>query len=136
VDRLRLVVLDGSAPPDEIPHYMNAADCLLVTSKTEGSPTVVQEAMACNLPVVSVVVGDVRDRLRGVDACAVVRSRDASDLGAALAEVLRAPRRSDGRAHAAALDVAAVAARLARFYAELLAAGRDRDLGAKYRPAD
>lgn len=133
---VRLLVLDGTAPPEQVPTYMNAADCLILTSRTEGSPTVVQEAMACNLPVVSVDVGDVRERLRGVDACVVARSREASELGAALAEVLRAPRRSDGRAHAAALDVAAIAARLARFYAELLAAGRDRDLGAKYRPAD
>ena len=109
IGAVRLVVLDGSAPPDEVPHYMNAADCLLVTSKTEGSPTVVQEAMACNLPVVSVDVGDVRERLEGVSGCHVV-ARCPLALGVALAEVLKAPRRSDGRKHAAALGVDAIAA--------------------------
>jgi glycosyltransferase involved in cell wall biosynthesis len=132
---LRLVVLDGSAPPDEIPHYMNAADCLLVTSKTEGSPTVVQEAMACNLPVVSVDVGDVRERLAGVSNCAVV-ARCPLALGAALADVLRSPRRSDGRTHAAALGVDAITARLAGFYQEILLKRGDRDLGSKYSSAE
>jgi teichuronic acid biosynthesis glycosyltransferase TuaC len=113
---IRFAVLDGSARPDQIPLYMNAADVLLVTSRTEGSPTVVQEAMACNLPVVSVDVGDVRERLQGVAACEVVAGRDPAELGAAVARVLLAARRSDGRAHVAALGVEAVAARLADFY--------------------
>ena len=119
LDGIRLVVLDGTAAPEEVPVYMNAADCLLVTSRTEGSPTVVQEAMACNLPVVSVDVGDVRERLLGVRHCAVVR-RDPGALGLALATLLRHPRRSDGRAHAEALSVDAIAARLIELYGAVL----------------
>ena len=122
VSELRFVVLEGDVAPDDIPLYMNAADVLLVTSKTEGSPTVVQEAMACNLPVVSVDVGDVGERLAGVAHCAVLE-RDPVVLGAALARVLRAPRRSDGRVHAAALSVEAIAARLAQVYKGVLGEG-------------
>ena len=121
---LRLAVLDGSLPPEELPHYMNAADCLLLTSKTGGSPAAVQEAMACNLPVVSVDVGDVRERLEGVGECAVVE-RCPIALGMAMADILRAPRRSDGRKHAAELGVDALASRLAAFYAEVLTHGSD-----------
>jgi len=134
LDGIRFVVLDGTAAPEDIPLYMNAADCLLVTSRTEGSPTVVQEAMACNLPVVSVDVGDVRERLLGVRHCAVVR-RDPAALGLALATLLRQPRRSDGRAYAEALSVDAIAARLIELYGTLLAGAKHRQLGPKYRPA-
>jgi glycosyltransferase involved in cell wall biosynthesis len=116
---LRLMVFDGSLPPEELPHYMNAADCLLVTSKTGGSPAAVQEAMACNLPVVSVDIGDVRERLDGVSECAVVE-RCPIALGMAVAQLLRAPRRSDGRKYAAALGIDALASRLVAFYGEIL----------------
>jgi teichuronic acid biosynthesis glycosyltransferase TuaC len=135
VGKLRFVVLDGTAAPEDIPLYMNAADCLLVTSRTEGSPTVVQEAMACNLPVVSVDVGDVRERLAGVRHCAVLPRRDPAALGLALAALLREPRRSDGRVHAAALSIEAIAGRLTDFYGTLLGRSLHRHFGAKYRAA-
>ena len=116
LDNIRLVTLDGTARPEDVPLYMNAADVLLLTSRTEGSPTVVQEAMACNLPVVSVTVGDVRERLQGVLHCTVVGSREPAALAAALVPLLQNPRRSDGRVHAATLGIAVITARLADFY--------------------
>ena len=134
VDGVRFVVLEGDVRPEDVPLYMNAADCLLVTSRTEGSPTVVQEAMACNLPVVSVDVGDVRERLAGVKYCAIV-PRNPAALGLALATLLRDPARSDGRQHAAALSLEAIAARLQDFYGTLLGKSLHRHFGPKYRVA-
>jgi teichuronic acid biosynthesis glycosyltransferase TuaC len=49
--------------------YMNAANVLLVTSFWEGSSNVVKEAMACNLPVISVDAGDAREILSGTHNC-------------------------------------------------------------------
>src|SRR5262249_50861147 len=63
---VRLFELRGDIPPDRIPVYLNAADCLIVASKFEGSPNILKEALACNLPVVSVDVGDSMERLDGV----------------------------------------------------------------------
>jgi glycosyltransferase involved in cell wall biosynthesis len=93
--KIRLEVLDGHVDAHRIPAMMNGADCLLLTSDWEGSPTVVQEALACNLPIVSVDVGDVRERLRRVWPSKIV-DRDPNEIGKALAEILMSKDRSNG----------------------------------------
>lgn len=57
--------------PQEVCTYMNAADCLLLTSWSEGSPNVIKEAMVCNCPIVTTDVGDVTERLKNLDGCYV-----------------------------------------------------------------
>jgi glycosyltransferase involved in cell wall biosynthesis len=118
VPDLRLEVLDGSFEPALLPHLMNAADCLLVTSISEGSPTVVQEALACDLPIVSVEVGDVVERLRGVRDSTVALA-DPAVLGRALAHAVEPPRRSNGRLKIAEFSAQPIAHRLKEIYTEL-----------------
>lgn len=115
VPNLRMIVLDGCVPPARIPDMMNAADCLLLTSVSEGSPTIVQEALASNLPVVSVGVGDVAERLRGVSD-STVAAADAGVLAGALVRILEPPRRSNGRAKVEEFSSAAIARALKRIY--------------------
>lgn len=75
--------------------YYNATDVLLLTSKREGSPNVLREALACNTPVVGTDVGDVAERLDGVSPSAVCQSE--TELNEAVAEILADPRSSNGR---------------------------------------
>jgi len=93
---IEMVVTRGDVDPNLMPIYFGAADCLLVTSDWEGSPTVIKEALACNLPVVSVNVGDAAERLGGVTPSAIV-ARDPAKLGAAIAEIVGSCKRSNGR---------------------------------------
>ena len=95
-ENLRLVVLRGDVTPESVPLFLNAADCLLVTSDWEGSPNIVKEALACDLPIVSVDVGDVSERLEKVSASKIV-SRGPCKLGEAIVEILALNCRSNGR---------------------------------------
>jgi glycosyltransferase involved in cell wall biosynthesis len=115
-----IVALTGIAP-EQVPLYMNASDALLMVSHTEGSPNAVKEAMACNLPVVSVDVGDVPELLAEVDASSVC-PRDSHALGAGLAQHLQRSARSNGRTiiEARGLDLVSVAERVAAVYREVL----------------
>ena len=96
VGHIRLVVLDGSVCPEAVPDYLNASDCLAIASHREGSPNILKEALACNLPVVSVDVGDVRQRLAGDNSSSVVE-RSPKGFGEALATVLIRKQRSIAR---------------------------------------
>lgn len=92
--------------PQEVCTYMNAADCLLLTSDSEGSPNVIKEAMACNCPIVTTDVGDVRERLANLDGCYVVEEPMAIDASRRDAKHLDAMRLEKTRRVSAALEKA------------------------------
>jgi glycosyltransferase involved in cell wall biosynthesis len=104
---------------DEVPIWHNASDVLLVTSHHEGSPTIVKEALACNLPVVSTPVGDVEERLAGVQPSAVVPP-DADAIAQALKKTLLERKRSNGRKHVMHLGHDQVAQHLLGVYRAIL----------------
>lgn len=81
----------------EVNCWMCAANCLLMTSKSEGSPQVIKEAMACGCPIVSVDVGDVAERTSGVEGCYVVHTREPNDIADALQKALAFDGKTNGR---------------------------------------
>lgn len=85
----------SGVPHERVATYMNAANALLLPSRSEGSPNAVKEAMACNVPVVATPVGDVAQRLDGVEHSVVSQNDDR--LARGLADVLGREARSDGR---------------------------------------
>ncbi|WP_313696280.1 glycosyltransferase [Halorarum halobium] len=115
--RVELHTVTG-VPHERMSVYMNAADALLITSRREGSPNSVKEAMACNLPVVSTDVGDVRARLRDVSPSSVEVSDEG--LASSLADVLAAGERSDGREAAREVSVQRSNERLRDVYRSVL----------------
>lgn len=118
----------------EVADKFAAADLLLFTSCRgfEGSPTVVKEATAAGLPVVSTDVGDVPDILDGITPSAVVafprpwgrpaaRQALVAQLADHTAEILAAGGRSNGRERNAWLAWDRIATATIDVYRDVLA---------------
>ena len=116
---VRLVVLRGQVPHEQMPLYLSGADCLLVTSDYEGSPDIIKEALACALPIVSVDVGDVSERLDGVRPSRIV-PRDPHAIGSAAAEIVLSEQRSNGRDVVKDISATAVRDRIVEVYRRVL----------------
>jgi glycosyltransferase involved in cell wall biosynthesis len=107
-------------PHREIAALMSACDALVCTSMQEGSPNAVKEALACNLPVVSVRVGDVPLRLRGIAGCELCPDDRVETVAAGLERVLRRGSRIDGRSAMKHLDERLLTQRLIDIYQSVL----------------
>lgn len=112
------LVLVSGRPHSVIPIYMSACDALVLTSRSEGSPMVVKEAMACNLPIVSTDVGDVAEVIAGVEECYLVEP-DPADVAEKLEWVLRKRRRTRGRDELTRLSGELIARRIIAVYNDL-----------------
>ena len=83
-------------PYEEIALYMNAADVFIFPSEREGSPQVIKEALACNLPVIASNAGDINNIFLDVNGCYIVE-RDAVIIAEKADFVLNNIKSSDGR---------------------------------------
>jgi teichuronic acid biosynthesis glycosyltransferase TuaC len=104
----------------ELPIYYNAADLLLVTSLSEGSPNVIKEAMACNCPIVATDVGDIREVIGDTAGC-YVTSFDPKDVAEKIRMALDFGQRTLGREKIGHLDNQLIADRILEVYQEVLA---------------
>jgi glycosyltransferase involved in cell wall biosynthesis len=92
VDKLGLkevVSLVGVRDSDEIPLWMNAADVLVLPSYSEGRPTVILEAMACETPVVASDISGNRELVRSWETGLLAKVEDSGDIAEKLIITLR-----------------------------------------------
>jgi teichuronic acid biosynthesis glycosyltransferase TuaC len=100
---------------DQVPTLMNAADCLIFPSRSEGSPNVIKEAMACALPIVATSVGDIPERLSGVKNC-YMREASPGAFAEAIVWALDCGRAPEARIAVESLRIGVVADRLTEIY--------------------
>jgi len=104
---------------ERLPLFMSASDALVFTSYQEGSPNVVKQAMACNLPIVSTDVGDVQEIIGKSDGCFISRP-DVREFARHLSGILRDRERTNGREQVRHLAGPAVAQRIIEVYEQVL----------------
>ncbi len=107
---------------EEVTLLMCAADAFLMTSVSEGSPQVIKEALACGCPIVSVDVGDVKERVEGVEGCFVSATRDSQELAELLQKAIAFQGKIQGREKLKrdGLDNTKVAQQLLEIYEKVL----------------
>ena len=105
--------------------YMSACDALVFPSFQEGSPNIVKQAMACNLPMVTTDVGDIRQIIGSTKYCYVCNP-SVTEFAAKLNEILTHRHRTNGREHIRHLASPAVAQRVIGVYEEVLKERRRR----------
>lgn len=74
------VIFAGRQPSQEIPVWMQAADLLVLPSRSEGRPNVVLEAQACGLPVIATRVGGTPELICDGENGLLVESDDPEGL--------------------------------------------------------
>lgn len=119
VPAVELLVVHG-LPREVIPTYMNAADVLVLASTAEGSPMVVREAMACNLPAVCTDVGDVSELFAGLPGY-FIAGPDAGELADKLRAALAFGARTAARDRVVPWSLAEVAGMVEEVYRDVSA---------------
>jgi teichuronic acid biosynthesis glycosyltransferase TuaC len=112
-------LLVNNQPHERMPLYYSACDVLLLVSDAEGSPMVVKEAMACNMPVVSVRVGDTEQVIGKTEGCHLC-TQDPPDVAEKLMLSLDYGQRTTGRRDIAYLEQGAIARKIKAIYEDVL----------------
>lgn len=118
-DSIDLVIVSNQ-PHFMVSTYMNACDVLVLVSTAEGSPNVIKEAMACNLPIVSTDVGDVADIIGTTKGCYICDGSP-EDVAANLTNALRLNKRTNGRRRmlSLSLDSKAITKKIIKTYEDI-----------------
>ena len=104
---------------EEVHLLMNAVDILIVTSHSETGPLVVKEALACNCPIISTDVGDVKELANGTKNCYIVEY-DAKQIEQRIRDILSSNKKSDGRAAVKHLSLEKIATDVYSVYKRVL----------------
>jgi teichuronic acid biosynthesis glycosyltransferase TuaC len=120
LENVKVLELKGYSR-EEVNLLMNASDLLLVTSKNEGGPLVIKEALACGCPVVSTDVGDAKEVIGNLDGC-YITGFSAFEISTKIRLILNSGERieSRNRIYELKLDTESVAKRILSIYNEIL----------------
>jgi teichuronic acid biosynthesis glycosyltransferase TuaC len=114
------VLFAGRRPHEEVSMWMNACDVLVLSSVSEGSPTVLPEAMACGRPIVATTVGGIPDVVREGEVGYLVPPRDVKDLADAMVRALDRSWNEEGiMKHAIPFSWDSLANEIVKVYSEL-----------------
>lgn len=124
-ERVKVLTIYGQ-PHEIVAKYMSACDVMILVSDHEGSPMALREAMACNLPIVSVDVGDVHSLIENVDGYYLCK-QEPSDIAEKLCKALERGGRTCGAQIVRRSDAAWGARQVIQLYERVLELSQVKD---------
>ena len=118
IDGADLLEIKGKSR-SQVAQLINASNALLMTSYSEGSPQIVKEALACNVPVVSTDVGDVSEMIKDIEGCYIC-DYDAVEISEKLKMAMQFRTRVETRDRVLKLDNRLIAHQLSKVYANIV----------------
>ncbi|HAS82325.1 MAG TPA: hypothetical protein DCS43_06540 [Verrucomicrobia bacterium] len=91
------IFLVGRRPHEEIPQWLNAVDGLLLSSRSEGMPNAITEALACGCPVTATDTGVCREMLQDQPCCQIAPVGDSKAFAHAINAMLQARQQTEQR---------------------------------------
>jgi glycosyltransferase involved in cell wall biosynthesis len=114
VPELEILHVQGK-PHGRLPLYLSAADTVVIASMAEGGPLVTKEALATNLPVITVNLGDAGDLIHESDGNYLV-PREVPAIARKIVEICRRGERSRGRERLIPYSMQATARKILEVY--------------------
>ena len=108
-----------NVPNNQMPYYYNASDVILLTSLWEGSPNVIKEAMACNVPIVATNVGDIKQVIKNTKGC-FLSTFNVEDVSNKLNKALSHNAVTNGREHIQHLSSQRIADKVISIYKSVI----------------
>jgi glycosyltransferase involved in cell wall biosynthesis len=102
---------------------INAVDVVILSSFSEGSPQVIKEAMACNIPIVSTDVGDVREIIGDTEGCFIAPFSE-NEFAEKISLALSYGKRTNGREKIQHLSSESIAKQIYNIYLNVISEGK------------
>jgi len=103
----------------EVNLLLNACDVALLTSKSEGSPQFIKEAMACNCPIVSTDVGDIKNIIGNTEGC-YLTTFEPQDIANKIKSAINFGKRTNGREKIMHFDNKLISGKIVEVYKRVL----------------
>ncbi len=104
---------------NQFSEFLNNSSVFVLTSYNEGSPNVIKEAMACNIPIVSTDVGDVKEAIGNTDGC-YITDFNPKDVAFNIKQALAFGKRTTGREDIKHLEASVIAKKIINVYNKVL----------------
>jgi teichuronic acid biosynthesis glycosyltransferase TuaC len=114
-----LICLTGKDTKEKVNLLINASNLVLLTSLREGSPQIIKEAMACNVPIVSTDVGDVKQVIGDTKGCYIAESTP-NEIAKYILKAQSLDSRTNGRFNLNNLDTKSIALKIYNIYTQII----------------